>query len=396
MNKKWIFLIILVVIIFIAGVVVYRIDMNRMENNEPVLFSTWGKDYSVKEENKTDVLDNEDQNTLTDVQTDAEENGLNVVLSLEDEISNNSVWCGTFNLVWNDLKNDVAKQDIVFMPQLKVAENLNKGTFNTNYLSEESYYKIHGYAIKELKEKIEKDIKEKFNEKSDILDSFEWPEEKGEQYFLYAMLKKEFEFPMVFSRLENGSFGEYNNVKYFGIDETTEEAVRDQVQVLYYESKDNFAVKLTTKQNDEVIISRGTKENTYIDIYNEIMENAEKYNGSTYFTEEDILQIPNINFDIKENIDDFTGREFLYSDGTEHEITQAMQTIQFELNEKGGEIKSEAGMMVDKLAINTETEKREFIVDDTFTIFLKEKDKELPYFAATISDITQVQENANK
>ena len=396
MNKKWIFLIILVVIIFIAGDVVYRIDMNRMENNEPVLFSTWGKDYSVKEENKTDVLDNEDQNTLTDVQTDAEENGLNVVLSLEDEISNNSVWCGTFNLVWNDLKNDVAKQDIVFMPQLKVAENLNKGTFNTNYLSEESYYKIHGYAIKELKEKIEKDIKEKFNEKSDILDSFEWPEEKGEQYFLYAMLKKEFEFPMVFSRLENGSFGEYNNVKYFGIDETTEEAVRDQVQVLYYESKDNFAVKLTTKQNDEVIISRGTKENTYIDIYNEIMENAEKYNGSTYFTEEDILQIPNINFDIKENIDDFTGREFLYSDGTEHEITQAMQTIQFELNEKGGEIKSEAGMMVDKLAINTETEKREFIVDDTFTIFLKEKDKELPYFAATISDITQVQENANK
>lgn len=396
MNKKWIFLIILVVIIFIAGVVVYRIDMNRMENNEPVLFSTWGKDYSVKEENKTDVLNNEDQNTLTDVQTDAEENGLNVVLSLEDEISNNSVWCGTFNLVWNDLKNDVAKQDIVFMPQLKVAENLNKGTFNTNYLSEESYYKIHGYATKELKEKIEKDIKEKFNEKSDILDSFEWPEEKGEQYFLYAMLKKKFKFPMVFSRLEDDSFGEYDNVKYFGIDETTEEAARDQVQVLYYESKDNFAVKLTTKQNDEVIISRGTKENTYIDIYNEIMENAEKYNGSTYFTEEDILQIPNINFDIKENIDDFTGREFLYSDGTEHEITQAMQTIQFELNEKGGEIKSEAGMMVDKLAINTETEKREFIVDDTFTIFLKEKDKELPYFAATISDITQVQENANK
>ena len=396
MNKKWIFLIILVVIIFIAGVVVYRIDMNRMENNEPVLFSTWGKDYSVKEENKTDVLNNEDQNTLTDVQTDAEENGLNVVLSLEDEISNNSVWCGTFNLVWNDLKNNVAKQDIVFTPQLKIAENLNKGTFNTNYLSEESYYKIHGYATKELKEKIEKDIKEKFNEKSDILDSFEWPEEKGEQYFLYAMLKKKFKFPMFFSRLEDDSFGEYDNVKYFGIDETTQETVRDQVQVLYYESKDNFAVKLTTKQNDEVIISRGTKENTYIDIYNEIMENAEKYNGSTYFTEEDILQIPNINFDIKENIDDFTGREFLYSDGTEHEITQAMQTIQFELNEKGGEIKSEAGMMVDKLAINTETEKREFIVDDTFTIFLKEKDKELPYFAATISDITQVQENANK
>lgn len=124
------------------------------------------------------------------------------------------------------------------------------------------------------------------------------------------------------------------------------------------------------------------------------MENAEKYTGSHSFSEQDTLQVPNISLNIIENIDDLTGRGFLYSDGTEHEITQAMQSIQFELDEKGGAIKSEAGMMVDKLAINDNEEKREFIVDNTFTIFLKENNKDLPYFAATISDITQVQENA--
>ena len=37
---------------------------------------------------------------------------LTTVLTLEDEIQNDSIWCGTFQLIWNDLKNDLAKQDI--------------------------------------------------------------------------------------------------------------------------------------------------------------------------------------------------------------------------------------------------------------------------------------------
>jgi hypothetical protein len=35
-------------------------------------------------------------------------------------------------------------------------------------------------------------------------------------------------------------------------------------------------------------------------------------------------------------------------------------------------------------------EPREFLVDDTFMLFLKEEEKDLPYFAAKISDIMQV------
>ena len=43
-------------------------------------------------------------------------------------------------------------------------------------------------------------------------------------------------------------------------------------------------------------------------------------------------------------------------------------------------------------AILEPQEPREFLVDDTFTIFLQEQEKELPYFAAKISDISNVQE----
>ena len=49
----------------------------------------------------------------------------------------------------------------------------------------------------------------------------------------------------------------------------------------------------------------------------------------------------------------------------------------------------------DTSAIATD-EPREFLVDDTFTIFLKENSKDLPYFATKISDISSVQSDVNK
>ena len=80
---------------------------------------------------KEKIVKNEYQNT-----------DLNIVLSLEDEINKNSVWCGTFNLIWNDLKKDLVKQDIVFSPQLEMVKHLNKGTFTEKELKEKDYYKV--------------------------------------------------------------------------------------------------------------------------------------------------------------------------------------------------------------------------------------------------------------
>ena len=67
----------------------------------------------------------------TEQVTFSDTEGITTVLTLEDEIQNDAIWCGTFQLIWNDLKNDLAKQDIVFKPQLQVIENLNKETFTT-------------------------------------------------------------------------------------------------------------------------------------------------------------------------------------------------------------------------------------------------------------------------
>lgn len=346
-----------------------------MMNNQEVIFSTWGKKYTAPKQ---------------------ESEGINVALTLHDEIDKDAVWCGTFQLIWNDLKNELAKQDIVFEPQLQVVENLNKGTFTSNDISENSYYKTYGIPTLELKKEIENAIKQKFNETSDILNDFDWENHNDEDYFLYAMLKKEFKFEKKFKELEKGNFGEYRNVQYFGINKNTKNEIREQVKVLYYKSSEEFAIKLITKENDEIIISKGIGGTNFNEIYQNIIERNNNYNGNKNFGEKDTLKVPNLEFKVKEEFEEIQNKTFKFANGSEYRIEKALQTIEFELDKTGGKIKSEAGMMVNKASLGEWEEIRNFNVDNTFTIFLKEEGKELPYFAAQIDDISKFQTSNTK
>lgn len=328
--------------------------------------------------------------TSEDSGENIQEGPIAIVTSLEDTISENTAWCGTFNLIWNDLKDVYVKQDIDFGIPSEIVDHLNKGTFTVAALSEDSYYKNHGIPTPELKAEIEKAIKDKFDEKSDILDELDWSGNPHHR-ILYCMLKKEFEFPKVFTKLTEDTFGNNQKATYFGIDSSTKEAVRDQVKVLYYNSEDDFAVKLLTKQNDEVILTVGRNENNFLEIYNKIMEESKKYDGSYRFNDADELKVPHISFDLKENIEEVIGKPFLFADGSEWVIYKALQTIQFELDEEGGRIKSEAAIAMKDNAIMVEDEPRNFYVDEAFTIFLVEEGRDLPYFAAKISDIDTIQ-----
>lgn len=315
-----------------------------------------------------------------------QESEINVITSLEDKLQNNTIWCGTFNLIWNDLKNNLAKQDIKFSKQTTTVENLNLGTFTEKNLNEESYYKVVKPTSIELKKEIEKNIKTKFNEKSDILNNMNWENSNGKDYTLYTMLKKEFEFPYTFDELENDKFKTTENIKYFGITHNSDPKLYNQVKVLYYENPDNFAIKLITKTDDEIILTKGSNKKTLKEVYEEIKEKADEFKEEKEFTSKDELKIPYINIKIKKEFTHLENQLFYFSNGEKYEIKEAIQTISLEINKKGGKIKSEAGMGIKNTSASQE---RHFVLNNTFIIFLKEKNKNLPYFGAKIEDITQ-------
>jgi hypothetical protein len=75
---------------------------------------------------------------------------------------------------------------------------------------------------------------------------------------------------------------------------------------------------------------------------------------------------------------------------------KAIQSIEFTIDEKGGRVKSEA--VIDMSMFNSisfeQIEKpkpRHFNFDDTFFLFLKESEKEKPYFALKVYDMTDFQ-----
>lgn len=71
MNKVLkIILIVILALLIIMGVI-FAVDYFRENNLETPVFST----------------------------------GITTALSLEDEIKTDIIWCGTFQLIWNDLKN---------------------------------------------------------------------------------------------------------------------------------------------------------------------------------------------------------------------------------------------------------------------------------------------------
>ena len=349
--------------------------------------------------NKTNILGKKATNLK-------ETKGVTIVPTMSDIITKDSSWCGTFQLVWNDMKNNVVKNDIVFTPQEKMADNLNKEEFTQDMISDKYYFKIYGLKSLELKEQIEKGIKEKFNQESDILNDFNWSESELDnpnnvdvrRYFFYVMLYRKFEFLQEFDKLENGKFGnKYNDIKYFGIDKNTKNSVGDQIDVLYYNSKDDFAIIINTKNNDEVIFCKNPQGKTFNEIYENMNKESKEYEGSKEFKNIDEFKAPNLTFNEKKEYTELQGKEFKTADPIYDtaKIEKAIQTIKFSLDEKGGEIKSEAAidvmLVTTALSPEKEDEPRYFYLDDTFAIFLREKGRDLPYFAGRIEDITKFQ-----
>ena len=120
--------------------------------------------------------------------------------------ASNRIWVGTFQIVWNEAIDNIVKKPIKFIGYDSiVAKELNKKAFKKSNISENSYYTKTGIVSPELKATIEKGIKDKFNETSDILDMFDFSYQP-DKIFIYAMLKKYFKFLIPFVKFSDGPF----------------------------------------------------------------------------------------------------------------------------------------------------------------------------------------------
>ena len=300
----------------------------------------------------------------------------------------NSLWVGTFQMVWNEFQNNIVKGPIKFKHyKSQLADLLNKQEFSKAMLSEDAYYTAYGKTDLALKKQIEDAIMQKFNEKSELLDKINWTS-PNRAYLLYAMLVKNFEFPARFDVLASEKFGNNDElIPYFGIDKKSRDTLYKNVRVLFYNNPFDYAVALNSEK-DEVILYRTNSNRKFSDLYNTLNKKTQKYKGSREFVAGDQLKVPYMTIKQDTSYDVLCGKIIENTDRLY--IDKALQTVQFNMNNTGVKLKSEAVMsiMTMSMPIMVAENGRNFFFNNTFVLFLKEKDKQMPYFALRVKDMS--------
>ena len=314
---------------------------------------------------------------------------LDLTLSIDDEIRDNSVRCWAFQVAWNDFV-----EDINATTQSKVFDWLSKRGFDLDQMAQgNTYYNKFWLFTLDLKSEIEKEVKDKFDENINLKflsnwsivpqssDYYEWKKEK--KYGIYSKFNRLINLKNSFEKLDDWSFANvYDDVRYFGVNCDSNKKY-DNVRVLYYNSDVDFAISIKTWGWDEIILSRWTRWKTFMVTYNLILSKERGYIGGHDFTKYDCLKIPEFNLKFEKEIYKLKDQKLLGTGGKIYRVGIAEQDVEIKLDRSSWDKKGKN--LIDSLQLWDRYHYFDF--DEPFMIFVKEYGKDLPYFAAQVSDV---------
>lgn len=279
-----------------------------------------------------------------------------------DENTINNLWVGTLDLAWKDLEDKIGLNKIELegeMPQ--IANNLNESTFSKEMLNPNDY-KINVERTVTNGYKIDATLNKKLNflESFDNFSDYKWTFGNSEEY-----------------------------IKYFGINNASPEKMNKNVEILFYNKLNNgsllsndMAIKLKTKEGDEIILYRTDDKKSFDEYYEDIKAKTKNYKGRTEFSEDDELRVPYVKVNGMINYNQLYDKKIKNSKGLY--IYDVIQNVNFYLNERGCNLSSKATMVTEYMGIGQDTKYCYF--QDTFIIFMKEANSDKPYFALKVDN----------
>lgn len=290
-----------------------------------------------------------------------------------DENTINNLWVGTLDLAWKDLEEKIGQNKIELEENVEIANELNASKFSKEMLDSNDY---------------------KINVERTWTNG----------YKIDATLNKELNFLEVFDNFSNDynwTFGDSEElIKYFGINNASSENMNKNIEVLFYNRTSNkpqdndFAVKLKTKEGDEIILYRTDDNKSFEEYYNDIKNKTTSYTGNREFLKNDELIVPYVRVNGMISYDELYSKKIKNTKGLY--ILDVIQNVNFSLNEKGCNLSSKATMVTEYLGISQDT--RYCYFKDKFVIFMKESNSKNPYFALKVdnTDILEKKEETDE
>ncbi len=188
----------------------------------------------------------------------------------------NIIWCSTFQMAWDMLKNDIIGEPVEVPGAEKLADSLNRAEFSTNNIEHESYFVAAGFLADGIIAEIQDEMTQLFpSEPVPVFDDLN--DLPLETIIAYSYLNAdiEFEYPFYTSNNEfdfQDSNGTISEVTSFctRLDADSSDLVREQVDVLYYKHGDQgieteFAVDLCMYTNPYQVVLACVPQQEYLD-----------------------------------------------------------------------------------------------------------------------------------
>jgi hypothetical protein len=316
---------------------------------------------------------------------------------LETEIrpGTNLLWCGTFQLAWNEACA-LAGGDLQLAPALTtpLAQNpmagvLNKHAFAKDCIDDASYVAMADFAKNGAYQKIRTAVKTKLAFEPHLPNEALTP--RPQDFIAYAALRKRLSFSVPFERLDDSfRFGD-KQVRAFGISRAKAEhdAMYPQVIILDYLSETNFIIELkTTSTGDRLILAKLKPPGRLDDLVATIRARIEGLSGEPAQTN-DVLIVPRISLDITRVYSELENN-WLVPIGRKVAndlfLLSAMQSINFVMNEQGVELPSEAHIAFACAQEMQPARPHIMVFDEPFLVMLERKGAPAPYFVLWVDN----------
>ena len=337
----------------------------------------------------------------------------------------NYVYCGSFQLAWNELQDEILKGPVLLEGDPPMATALNGQVFRSSDLSEESYLAMVGEVSEGIVERIRTAMAARFPQAGvDVPDA-----EADEVFYAFAYLEKVLTFREPFERVTeplafHGAAGEAT-VACFGIafsrpgSYDRRRAILQQVTVLSYRNDDDFVLRLlTTSEDDELLLAKISPQATlaaavqavrerirwqetprpplergvsYDDapadypggrpayVADRVRELREQgYLFGAAIERDEPLKIPLVVLNAVREYSEVANRGLLNPGWEAYYLKAATQGVRFRLNEYGAVLKSWARVTVTG---GQRIAPRRFVFDKPFLLCLTQKGAKAPYFA---------------
>jgi hypothetical protein len=306
----------------------------------------------------------------------------------------NVIWCSSFQLAWNELKDNVIGEPVKLIGAEEIANHLNLAKQSRADISDKSYYAAAGLVKDGILEKIQTDMAKRFpsEPQPDFKDV-----SPTDVIIAYCYLTANVKFRIPYFEnykkfIFKDSQGNKTQVTSFGIrpeDDYAYKKLRKQVEIIYslYDPDSHnlleFAVDLSkdTKPN-QIVLARIEQKETLghtLAHLDDKIAGFTKEKFSHQFGINDVLLVPNIFWRITHH---FKGLEGKYLGNTGYEnlfIRLALQMIQFRLDRSGAELKSEAKSYVAPIPSH-------FVFDQPFLIYMKKRGARHPFFVMWVDN----------